>query len=408
MQRSDPIAESYLPYGRHDIDDDDIAAVTRALKSGWLTTGPAVQAFEQALAARVDAAHAVSAANGTAALHLACAALGLGPNDRVVVPALTFLATANAVRYVGAEVIFADCDPETGLMRPEDLTLALDCAEGGVKTVLPVHLTGQCAGPERIWELARSNGLKILEDACHALGATYRDRAGREHSVGACGHADAAVFSFHPVKTIAMGEGGAVTTNDAALADRLRRLRNHGMARDAAEFQNKRLAKDDAGAPNPWYYEMAEIGFNYRASDLHCALGESQLRKLDRFVTRRRELAARYDQIFAALDREIVRPIGRVPGCRPAWHLYAVSIDFDRLEIDRAELMRRLAARGVGSQVHYLPLHLQPYYRARYGALRLPGAEAYYARTLSLPLYPAMADGDVDRAAVALAQAIGA
>lgn len=393
----------FLPYGRHTIEEDDVAAVAAALRSDFLTTGPAVDAFERAFAEAVGARHAVVCSSGTAALHLAALAAGLGEGDAAIVPTVTFLATANAARYVDAEVGFSDVDPDCGLMRARDFAAALETAPGRPRAVLPVHLAGQCAELPEIAELARARGMTVIEDACHAIGATYA--AGNERvRVGSCRHSDMCVFSFHPVKTIAMGEGGAVTTNDDELAERLRRLRAHGMTREAGQFTEDG-AFDEDGAPNPWWYEMPAPGFNYRASDLHCALGLSQLRKLDRFLAARRALAAHYDRLLAELA-PLVRPTARIPGCDPGWHLYVALVDFAAAGISRARVMRRLRQAGIGTQVHYIPVHRQPYYRARYGTERLPGAEAYYERALSLPLFVGMTDADVARVVAELARAL--
>ena len=392
----------FLPYGRHLIEDDDVACVAQALRSGALTGGPAVAQFEQALAAATAAPHAVSCSSGTAALHLAALALDLGPGDAAVVPSLTFLATANALRYVGADVVFADVDPETGLLTPAALEDALKRVGGKtIKAVFPVHLAGQCVDMAAIEPIARRHDLKIVEDACHTLGATCGGRP-----VGACAASDMAVFSFHPVKTVAMGEGGAVTARDPKLAQRLADFRSHGMVREPARFAIRDQAFDAAGEPNPWYYEMPEPGFNYRASDIHCALGLSQIKKLGRFVTERRRIVDWYDRALAPLA-PIVKPMARVPGCEPAWHLCAVRIDFKAAGVARGAVMRALAARGIGSQVHYLPVHRQPYYRRLYGDLRLSGADAYYERTLSLPLFVGLTQADVARVAGALAGALG-
>lgn len=393
----------FLPYGRHQIDEDDIAAVVAVLRSDSLTGGPVVAEFEQAFAERVGARFAVACANGTAGLHLAAMALGLSANDTVIVPTLTFLATANAARYVGAELAFADVDPATGLMRPEDLLEAHANSVGRkIRAVIPVHLNGQCVDMESIAEFAGRNGLRIIEDACHAIGATYRTRSGEEVRVGACRHSDMTVFSLHPVKTIAMGEGGVVTTNDPDLHAALLRLRNHGMVREAARFVQREEAFDADGQPNPWYYEMPEPGYNYRASEIHCALGLSQLRKLDRFLARRRELANLYDKMLAPLT-PLLHPLPRVTGCTGGWHLYVVHVDFPSTNASRAALMRRLLGKGIGTQVHYLPVHRQPYYRFRYANMHLPGADAYYASCLSLPLFPVMTDAEVGRVAATLA-----
>ena len=392
-------ASAFLPYGRQRVDDDDLAAVAAALRGDLLTTGPAVEAFEAAFAETVGARHAVVCSSGTAALHLAALAAGLGEGDVAVVPTITFLATANAVRFVGAEVRFADVEAETGLMRAGHFAAALKGSEGRPRAVLPVHLAGQCADLAEIAALARARDMVVIEDACHAIGTDYA--VGNERAkVGACRHSDMCVFSFHPVKTVAMGEGGAVTTNDDALAAALRRFRSHGMTRDAAEFE------DPEGADRPWWYEMAEPGFNYRASDIHCALGLSQLRKLDRFVAARRSLAEAYDRRLASLAPQVA-PLARIRGCEAGWHIYVVQIDFAALGRSRADVMRGLKARGIGTQVHYIPVSRQPYYRNRYGEPRLPGAEAYYERALTLPLFAEMSEADVERVAVALEAELG-
>lgn len=403
-------AAPFLPYGRHFIEDDDIAAVVAVLKSARLTCGPAIERFEAALAAETESAHAVACANGTAGLHLAALALGLDSRSTVIVPAVTFAATANAARHVGARVHFSDVDPESGLMRPADLEAALDSLKRGrAHAVFPVHLGGQVADPPGLAHVAREQGLKIVEDACHGLGTIYAGE-GRSLPVGACAHADLTAFSFHAVKTVAMGEGGALTTNDPALCQRLKRLRNHGVEREAKRFTLSEQAFDAEGRPNPWYYELSELGFNYRASDIACALGESQLKKLSRFAAERRRLVALYETALKPFTPAI-RPVARMPGCVPAWHLFTVLIDFPRLDLERAELMARLETRGVGSQVHYIPLHMHPYYRRHrqeaHDTRALPGAEAYYARALSLPLFVGMSEADVLRVADALAASAG-
>lgn len=385
-----PPPESFLPYGRQTIEDDDVAAVSAALRDDFLTTGPRVEAFERAFAEAVEAPHAVACANGTAALHLAMLGLGVGEGDVCIAPSTTFLATANCARYVGAEVVFSDVDPQSGLMRPADLAEALAKATGRrVAAVLPVHLRGDVVDLPAIAGLAQAAGAVVVEDACHALGSAHLD--GASVPVGSGRWSAAATFSFHPVKTIATGEGGMITTTDADLAERMRRFRSHGMVRP------------EGG--DPWWYEMAEPGFNYRLPDLLCALGQSQLAKLPRFAARRRALAARYVAQLAALAPQVV------PAASPTWsraapHLMSVLIDLDALGLTRLEVVERLRAKGIGSQVHYIPVHTQPYYRERYGDQRLPGAEAWYERTLSLPLYPAMADSDVDRVVEALASAL--
>jgi UDP-4-amino-4,6-dideoxy-N-acetyl-beta-L-altrosamine transaminase len=390
----------FLPYGRHSIDDADIQAVVQILKSDFLTTGPMTSKFEAKLAVKTAAKHAVCVSSGTAALHLAALSLELKAGDIVIVPTITFLATANAPRYVGASVVFADVDPNTGLMGPGHLTQALERAAGKAKAIFPVHLAGQCADMASISEIARKHNLAIIEDASHALGAHYRN-GNTDCLIGGCTDSDMTVFSFHPVKSIAMGEGGAITTNDGPRAERLKRLRSHGMERSAAAFKNDALAFTENGGANPWYYEMQELGFNYRASDIHCALGASQLKKLDAFVARRNHLSDLYNHTLAALS-PIVRPLGRVPECYPAWHLYVTLIDFEAAGISRANLMERLRDLGIGTQVHYIPVHKQPYYQNT-NTPNLPGAQSYYDRCLSLPLFPGMEDSDVGRVCDALA-----
>ncbi len=398
----------FLPYGRQTIEDDDIAAVVAVLRGDWLTTGPMVAQFEAALASQVGAEHAVACASGTAGLHLAMAALGIGRGDRVIVPTLTFAATANAVRFVGADVVFADVAPDTGLMTATTAAeaIARSASDGGppVRAIVPVQLNGQASDLSAIAAIARKHHMAVILDAAHAIGTAYVCDS-TVHQVGDGHHADLSVFSFHPVKTIAMGEGGAVTTNDAAHAAALRRLRHHGMVRDADALQQADLAFDSGGRENPWYYEIDQLGWNYRVTDMQCALGLSQLGKLDRFVARRAALANRYDAALARFGPH-VRPLTRVADCRPAWHLYVALIDFAALGIERGHVMRTLRDARIGTMVHYMPVHLHPYYRRLYGAAVLPGAHTYYDRALSLPLFPAMADSDVDRVVVALAAAL--
>lgn len=389
-----------LPYGRQAIDQEDIEAVTAVLRGDFLTTGPAVPKFEESLRAATGARHIAACSSGTAALHLAALALRLGPGDKVVVPAITFLATANAAIYVGADVVFADVDPDTGLMEARHLEAAIDASGGPVSAVFPVHLAGQCGDMEAISAVAEKTGARVVEDASHALGARHRGA-----SLGACSYSDMATFSFHPVKTIASGEGGAVATRDPLLHERVCRLRNHGIEREPKKLRNAELATRE-GRPNPWYSEMAEPGFNYRLSDIHAALGASQLRKLAGFVARRRALVKRYQAALEPLAPKI-RPIQRTPHCEPAWHLMVVLIEFDAAGIDRATLMARLRERGVGSQVHYIPVPWQPYYADNRNNGALHGAAEYYRRCLSLPLYPTMSDTDVDRVVEALSAALG-
>ncbi len=384
--------DSFLPYGRQTIEDDDVAAVAAALRDDFLTTGPRVEAFEAAFADFVGARHAVACSNGTAALHLAMLALDVQPGEVCIVPSITFLATANCARYVGAEVVFADVDPTSGLMTPSALEDAIARVAGRkIAAVLPVHLRGHIAELPALRDLADGVGAAMVEDAPHALGSamTFGNVSARagDNRYGAM-----ATFSFHPVKTMTTAEGGMVTTVDPELAARLKTLRSHGMIRP------------ERG--EPWWYEMPELGFNYRLPDVLCALGLSQLAKLPRFMARRRALTRRYETALAPLA-PTVRLAASPPWSDPALHLLTVLIDFGAVGRSRAEVMETLRMKSVGSQVHYIPVHRQPYYADRYGALDLPGAEAWYARCLSLPLYPAMEDADVDRVVEALGVAVG-
>lgn len=392
----------FLPYGRQDIDASDLAAVAEALQSGYLTTGPRVGEFEAAFAKSVGARHAVVSNSGTAALHLACVALDLGPGDSVVVPAVTFLATANAARFCGAEVIFADVDPDTGRLTAATFEAALARhPAASVRAVLPVHLNGHCVDMPAIRAIAEPRGIAVIEDACHAIGGRHQAGNNSSATVGSCALSELTCFSLHPVKTITSGEGGVTTTNDEPAYRRMCIFRSHGMVREAEDFLHPDLGLDADSAVNPWYYEMQALGYNYRITDFACALGSSQLKRLDRYSQRRRDLAARYDRLLAPLA-PVIRPVPPAPGDDPVLHLYAVLIDFAKIGRNRAAVMHELKAAGIGTMVHYIPVNRQPYYRQLYGESRLPGAEAYYARVLSIPFYPTMQDGDADRVVDAL------
>lgn len=370
-----------IPYGRHYIDQDDINRVVDVLKGDWLTCGPIVETFEAELAKRVGANYTISCSNGTAALHLAMLALNIGVNDAVLVPAITFLASANAARYVGADVVFVDVDPTTGLMTAETLTRAIESNKSkNLKAVVNVHLAGQCEDLEKIHEISRIHGLLIIEDAAHALGTIYRDTRGAEHVIGSNSFSDITTFSFHPVKTVAMGEGGAITTQNPQIAITLELLRSHGMVREPSQWQGEETG--------PWYYEMQELGYNYRISDINCALGTSQLNKLDSFIENRTALVSAYDKAFA--NSVAMVPLTKIPTSKTAWHLYILLIDFIQLGLPRAEFMKQLKDKGIGTQVHYIPVSQQPYYQKLYGKAYLPGAESYYEKCLSLPLYASL------------------
>lgn len=372
-----------IPYGRHWLNEQDIARVAQVLRSDWITQGPAVEGFEQAVAARCGARFAVAFSSGTAALHAACAAAGVGAGDEVVTTPITFVATANAVLYPGGRPVFSDIQPDTLNLDPEKMREAIGPK---TKAILPVHFGGLPCEMEPIAEAARARGLAVIEDACHALGAQWRTSQGRWERVGSCSHSDMTVFSFHPVKPITTGEGGMVLTNREPLRDRLRAFRHHGIAKS-----------NGADDPEPWRSEMRFLGYNGRISDFQCALGLSQLEKLDRFLDRRREIARRYER---GLEGTGLLPQGFDPErFRHAWHLYVVQLPFDRPAQDRLALYRALRAAGIGVSVHYLPVHLHAYYRERLGYPpgSFPVAEAYYERALTLPLFPRMSEQEVER-----------
>jgi dTDP-4-amino-4,6-dideoxygalactose transaminase len=410
MRRLSPVeaqsGDRPLPYGLQTIDEDDVAAVVEALRSPLLASGPRARAFEQAFAAKVGAAEAVACSSGTAALQMAVQMLGLGPGPGpgpggiVLVPPITFLSTATAPLLRGCEVRFVDVDPETGLMSPTALETALD-ATPAARAVIPVHLGGRLCDMDRIHALAEARGVAVIEDCCHATGGRRPDGEG----VGASARSAASVFSFHPVKTMTTGEGGMVATSDPARAETLRAIRNHCVTRDP-ERMTEPHSFDAGGQINPWAYEETDLGQNFRMNEMQAALGISQLAKLDRFVTVRRALAEAYGTLLDPYAPMIRTPPGTYAP-NVALHLYSVGIDFEALRRDKAEVVRALAAEGVGTQVHYIPIYRQPYMKRRYGEVRLAGAEAYYASTLSLPLFPAMTFLDAERVVAALRRALG-
>jgi perosamine synthetase len=362
-----------IPYGRQTIDDDDVAAVVEVLRGDWLTQGPGVGAFEQAFAARCDAPHAVAFSSGTAALHAAAHVAGVGAGDELLTSAITFAASANCGAYVGARPTFADIDATTWNVSAQTIAAALTPA---TRCVVPVHFAGLPA-PIAAIRSAVGDEVTIVEDASHAVGALTPDGP-----VGACRHSDMAVFSFHPVKTITSGEGGMVSTRDASTAERLREFRSHGMVKDPA-----RLERHEGG----WHYEQHDLGFNYRLTDLQAALGRSQLGKLERFVARRNELAARYRELLGDVECLELAPAAP-PGHRHAHHLFVVRHRDGATA--RRHLYDGLRARGILAQVHYEPVYLHPWYRDTYGYAPglCPAAEAYYAGCLSLPCFPALTD----------------
>lgn len=380
---------SFIPYSRQHIDDDDVAAVVGALRADFVTQGPAVPAFEQAFAERHMVAHAVAVSNATAGLHLACLALGVGPGQRVWTSPNSFVASANCALYCGASVDFVDIDPGTRNLSIDALRIKLATAESAgtlPSVVVPVDFAGLPVDLAGLRALADRYGFAVLEDASHATGASYRGAP-----VGSA-FADATVFSFHAVKIVTTAEGGMVTTRDAALAARLRALRSHGITRDAAELERP--------SEGPWYYEQQSLGFNCRMTELQAALGSSQLRRLDAMHARRTALADRYDRLLGALP--LLLP-ARVADRVSAWHLYSVEIDETRSSATRAGVFAALREAQIGVNVHYLPIHAQPYYERR-GFRRgdFPSAERYAARCLSLPLYPTLGDDEQDRVVACL------
>jgi UDP-4-amino-4,6-dideoxy-N-acetyl-beta-L-altrosamine transaminase len=383
-----------IPYGRQDISEADIAAVVEVLRSDWLTQGPAIDRFETAVAAYCGVRHAVAVSNATAALHIACLAAGLGPDGLLWTSPNTFVASANCALYCGAQVDFVDIDPHTYNMSIDALEQKLARAEqqGALPDVLvPVHFAGHSCDMAKIGALASRYGFKVIEDASHAIGGHYRERP-----VGSCEYSDMTVFSFHPVKIVTTGEGGMVLTNDADLAERLRRLRSHGITRDPAAM--------DCEPDGAWFYQQVELGFNYRMTDLQAALGASQMARLEQFVERRHALAARYDRLLAGLPLDVPR---REPGTRSAFHLYVVRLRLNGAGVSHRQVFDGMRARGIGVNLHYIPVHTQPYYRQLgFAKGDFPQAEAYYREALSLPLFPGLSEAGQDQVAAALREVL--
>lgn len=355
-----------IQYGRQSIDEEDIQAVVDVLRGDFLTTGPAVSEFEKAVCDYTGAKYAVAIANGTAALHAACFAAGIGEGDEVITAPITFAASANCVLYCGGKPVFADIKPDTYNINPEDIRRKIT---DRTKAIIAVHFTGQPCEMDEIHAIAEEYNLLVIEDAAHALGADYKGR-----KIGAL--SDMTTFSFHPVKHITTGEGGMITTNDEKLYERLKLFRSHGITRD-----ERFMTRNEGG----WYYEQLDLGYNYRMTDIQCALGVSQIKKLDRFVTRRRELVARYNEAFKDVE-DIVCP-AQAEGCNNSWHLYVVQV------ADRKRMYDKLRKAGIYANVHYIPVYKHPYYQEHgYVGECCPNAEDLYAHMLSLPLYPGLTD----------------
>jgi len=369
-----------IPYGRQFIDEDDIRAVTEVLRSDWLTTGPKVSEFEEAFAQYVGAKHAVTVSSGTAALHAAMYAIGIGPGDEVIVPPITFAATANCVVYQGGTPVFSDVEPDTLLLDPNQIETKIT---SNTKAIIAVDYAGQPCNYDSLRKIADKHNLVLIADACHALGAEYKgQKTGKL--------ADLNIFSFHPVKHITTGEGGMITTDNADYADRMRLFRNHGITTDHHQREKQ----------GSWYYEMVDLGYNYRMTDFQCVLGISQLKKLLGFLARRREIAKRYDDTFTSMSE--ITPLAVHENVLHAYHLYVVKIDFKTLGIDRTMLFTILREKGIAVNVHYIPAHLHPFYRDKFNTRPglCPNAEYAYEQIISLPMFPEMTDEDVEKVIV--------
>lgn len=373
-----------IPYGKQTIDERDISEVVKVLRGDWITQGPAVEKFEKALATYCGSKYAVAVSNGTAALHLACLAAGLKRGDEAITTPITFLATPNSILYAGARPGFADIDYKSVNITASEISKKITAK---TKALLPLHFAGLPCDIESIGKLAKKKKLTVIEDACHSLGAEYLS-GGKWCKVGSCKHSDMTVFSFHPVKPITAGEGGAITTNDKKLYEKLLLLRSHGVTKTA----------DMAKKEGSWYYEMQELGFNYRITDFQCALGFSQLNKINTFLSRRRAIADSYDKEFASLRGVETPEVAKDK--KHAYHLYVLKIDFKDLGINRKKFFEELRGKGILPQVHYIPVYRQPYYAKKVrvpAAKNFPESEKYYERAVSIPIYPKMTDGDVAR-----------
>ncbi len=373
-----------IPYGRQDISEADIEAVISALRSDFITQGPTVEKFEQSVADYCGARHAIAVSNATAALHLACLALKVGEGDSVWTSPNTFVASANCARFCGADVDFIDIDPNTWNLSPTLLEMKLKeaKAKGALpKVLIPVHFSGQSCAMDEVGSLAEEFGVSVIEDASHAIGGTFRG-----DPVGCCKYSDCAIFSFHPVKIVTTGEGGIIVTNRDDLAACILLLRSHGITRDP----RKMAAKN----PEPWYYEQLGLGYNYRMTDIQAALGASQMTRIEAFVSRRRILAARYDELLSDLPIQLQLQDTRA---RSSWHLYVIRLRLDQISRSHRQVFEGLRGAGIGVNLHYIPVHLQPYYRALgFAAGHCPEAERYYGEAISLPLYPALSETDQD------------
>jgi UDP-4-amino-4,6-dideoxy-N-acetyl-beta-L-altrosamine transaminase len=397
----------FLPYGRQHITEDDIEAVVKTLKSDFLTQGPAVESFEQAFCRKTGARYAVACSNGTAALHLAALASGISSGDEVLVPPVTFVASANCARFNGAGVIFADIDRNTLTLSPENCEIKLQQAkEKGrpIKAVVTVDLAGHPCDMAAFAELKKQYGFIWIQDACHSLGGAWCDKQQRCWKIGESSAPDMTVYSFHPVKHITCGEGGMITTHSGEYADKLRLYRTHGITKNQTDFVNAEFAHDSDGQVNPWYYEMQALGFNYRLTDIQAALGESQLKRLDKFIERRNQIVGHYRRSLHNLSQLSFPDVAS--GVRHAYHLAVVEIDFAGIGKSRATVMNELREKGIGTQVHYIPIPLMPYYKDSACMAEIPNSLDYYRKALSIPCFPQLSDEDVERVCQSIKEVI--
>lgn len=396
-----PMNLDVIPYGRQALDDQDIDAVVEVLKSDFLTQGPKIPEFESTLCQHTGASFAVAVNSGTSALHLACLAAGIGPGDEVITSPITFLASANCAAYCGGKPVFADIDPQTYNISVSKIEEKINAC---TKAIIPVHFAGQSSDMEAIQAVVKTgekrygHKIYIIEDACHALGSSYK-----KTKIGSCVYSNMTILSFHPVKHITMGEGGGVLTNNKQLQRKLNYFRSHGITSDPSEFLYKDNAfekdtnPDSGPTKKPWYYEQKYLGYNYRITDIQCALGISQMKKIGQFQQRRREIVEQYNNAFRSVS-ELTIPF-ESDFCESNFHLYVLQFDFEKIGTTRAQMMLALKKQGIATQVHYIPVHTHPYYRENFGTCwgDYPVAENYYQSCLSIPLYPAMMEGDVEK-----------
>ena len=382
--------QRFLPYSRQYIDKKDIKRVSETLKEDYITQGPKIASFEKKFAQYVGSKFAVACATGTAALHLSCQALGLKPGENLLTTPITFVASANCAQYVGANTFFADIEPNNYCVSPKSLEKQLKKRK--IDVLVVVHMSGHPANMHEIYKLKRKYKFKLIEDACHALGGSYRKK-----KIGSCFYSDISTFSFHPVKTITCGEGGMITTNSRKLYEKLLKYRTHGIHKISKDFINQDLAFDKDGRTNVWYYEMNNLGYNYRITDIQCALGESQLKKVEKFIRTRRKIAKIYNKAFKS-NKLITTPFEDKNNVIHTYHLYTILVDFKKLGKSRNQVMNELRKFNIGTQVLYIPVHFHPYYANKYGYAPgdFPNSENYYKKCLSIPIFPGIKNSEIN------------